>query len=88
MPIAVWLLTSSSSEGLISRPLLGTHGPDLRYVVCLLTTAVEALTPAVPVLIVRLQDADKISHAGSIPVFGLNRNRSIGRGLAPLPSPE
>ena len=90
MPIAVWLLTSSSSEGLINADrFLGAHGPDLRYVhVCLLTTAVEALTPAVPVLIVRLQDADKISHAGSIPVFGLNRNRSIGRGLAPLPSPE
>jgi hypothetical protein len=54
----------------------------------LITTAVEALTPAVPVLIVRLQDADEITHAGSIPVFGLNRNLSIGRGLAPLPNPE
>jgi hypothetical protein len=54
----------------------------------LLTTAIEALTPAVPLLIARLQNADKISHAGSIPVFGLNRNRSIGRGLAPLPNPE
>jgi hypothetical protein len=39
-------------------------------------------------LIVRLQDADKIGHAGSIPVFGRNRNLSIGRGLAPLPNPE
>jgi hypothetical protein len=70
------------------RPLVGTHGPDLRYVVCLLTTAAEALTPAVAVLIVRLQDADKIGHAGSIPVFDLNRNRSIGCRLAPLPNPE
>jgi hypothetical protein len=67
----------------------GAHGPDLQYlVVCLLTTAVEALTPAVPLFIVRLQDADKISHARSIPVFSLNRNLSIGRGLAPLPNPE
>jgi hypothetical protein len=39
-------------------------------------------------LIVRLQDANKIGHAGSIPVFGHNRNLSIGRGLAPLPNPE
>jgi hypothetical protein len=46
------------------------------------------LTPAVPVLIVGLQDADKIGHAGSIPVFGHNRNLSIGRGLAPLPNPH
>jgi hypothetical protein len=46
------------------------------------------LTPAVPVLIVGLQDADKIGHAGSIPVFGHNRNLSIGRGLAPLPNPQ
>jgi hypothetical protein len=47
-----------------------------------------ALTPAVPVLIVRLQEADKIGHAGPIPVFGHNRNLSIGRRLAPLPNPE
>jgi hypothetical protein len=46
------------------------------------------LAPAVPVLIVRLQDADKIGHAGSIPVFGQNRDLSIGRVLAPLPNPE
>jgi hypothetical protein len=46
------------------------------------------LTPAVPVLIVGLQDADKIGHAGSIPVFGHNRSLSIGRGLAPLPNPR
>ena len=46
------------------------------------------LTPAVPVLIVGLQDADKIGHAGSIAVFGHNRNLSIGRGLAPLPNPQ
>jgi hypothetical protein len=39
-------------------------------------------------LIVRLQDANKIGHAGSIAVFGHNRNPSIGRGLAPLPNPE
>lgn len=45
------------------------------------------LTPAVPVLIVGLQDADKIGHAGSIPVFGHNRNLCIGSGLAPLPNP-
>jgi hypothetical protein len=41
-----------------------------------------------PVLIVRLQDADKIGHAGSIPVVGHSRNLSFGRGLAPLPNPE
>src|SRR6476620_293968 len=46
------------------------------------------LTPAVPVLIVGLQDADKIGHAGSIPVFGHNRNLSIGRGLVPLPNAQ
>ena len=39
-----------------------------------------------PALIVGLQDADKIGHAGSIPVFGHNRSLSIGRGLAPLPN--
>jgi hypothetical protein len=39
-------------------------------------------------LIVGLQDADKISHAGSIPVFGHSRNLSIGRGLASLPEPH
>jgi hypothetical protein len=49
---------------------------------------VVALTPAVPVLIVHLQDANKIGHAGSIPVFDHNRNLSIGRGLARLPNPE
>jgi hypothetical protein len=54
----------------------------------LLITAIEAPTPAVPVLIVRLQNAGKISHAGSIPVFDLNRNLSIGERLAPLPNPE
>jgi hypothetical protein len=46
------------------------------------------LTPAVSVVIVRLQDANKIGHAGSIAAFGHNRNLSIGRGLAPLPNPE
>lgn len=46
------------------------------------------LTPAVLILIVGLQDADKIGHAGSIPVFGDGRNRSVGRGLAPLPKPH
>jgi DNA-binding transcriptional LysR family regulator len=46
------------------------------------------LTPAVLVLIVGLQDANKISHAGSIPVFDHNNNLSIGRGLAPLPNPH
>jgi hypothetical protein len=47
------------------------------------------LTPAVPVvLIVGLQDTDKIGHAGSIPVFGRNRSLSIGRGLARLPKPR
>jgi hypothetical protein len=39
-------------------------------------------------LIVGLQDADKISHAGSIPVFDHNSNLSIGRGLAALPNPH
>jgi hypothetical protein len=46
------------------------------------------LTPAVPVLIVGLQDADKIGHAGLIPVFGHNRNLGIGLGSAPLPNPQ
>jgi hypothetical protein len=46
------------------------------------------LTPAVLVLIVGLQDADKIGHAGSILVFGHSRNLNIGRGLAPLPNPH
>src|SRR6202035_1406513 len=46
------------------------------------------LTPAVPVSIAGLQDADEIGHAGSIPVFGHNRNLGIGRGLAPLPNPQ
>jgi hypothetical protein len=50
--------------------------------------ALSALTPAVPVLIVGLQDADKIGHAGSVPIFGHNRNPSIGPGLAPLPNPQ
>jgi hypothetical protein len=45
------------------------------------------LTPAVPALIVGLQDADKLGHAGSIPI-GHNRNLSIGRGPAPLPEPD
>jgi hypothetical protein len=39
-------------------------------------------------LIVRLQDADKIGHAGSITVFGHNRNLRIGCGLAAMPNPE
>lgn len=39
-------------------------------------------------LIVGLQDPDKISHAGSIPVFSHIRNLSIGRGLASLPEPH
>ena len=51
-------------------------------------SSTNGLAPAVPVLIVGLQDADKIGHAGSIPVFGHNRNLSIGRGLARLPNPE
>jgi hypothetical protein len=46
------------------------------------------LTPAVSVLIVRLQDANKIGHAGSIPIIGHNRDLGSGRGLAPLPNPE
>jgi hypothetical protein len=40
------------------------------------------------VLIAGLQDADKIGHAGSIPVFGHSRNLTIGRGLALLPKPH
>jgi hypothetical protein len=51
-------------------------------------TYAVALIPAVPVLIVGLQDTDKIGHAGSIQVFGHNRNLGIGRGLAPLPNPH
>jgi hypothetical protein len=47
-----------------------------------------ALTPAVLVLIVGLKDADKIGHAGLIPIAGHSRNLSIGRGLAPLPKPH
>jgi hypothetical protein len=39
-------------------------------------------------LIVGLQDADKIGHAGSILVFGRNRNLSVGRKPVPLPNPE
>jgi hypothetical protein len=39
-------------------------------------------------LIVGLQDANKISHAGSIPVFDHKSNLSFGRGLAPLPNPH
>ena len=54
---------------------------------CQVSDAV-ALTPAVWVLIAGLQDANKIGHAGSIPVFGRSRNLSIGRGLAPLPKPR
>jgi hypothetical protein len=48
------------------------------------------MTPffSVPVLIVRLQDPNKIGHAGSIPAFGHHRNLRIRRGLAPLPNPE
>jgi hypothetical protein len=46
------------------------------------------LTPAVLVVIVGLKDADKIGHAGSIPIAGHSRNLSIGRGLAPLPKPH
>jgi hypothetical protein len=46
------------------------------------------LAPAVSFLIVRLQDANKIGHAGSIAVFGHNRNLCIGGGLAPWPNPE
>jgi hypothetical protein len=38
----------------------------------------SSLTPVVPVLIVRLQDANKIGHAGSIPVFGHNRVSDAG----------
>ena len=47
-----------------------------------------ALTPAVLVLIVGLKGADKIGHAGSIPIAGHSRNLSIGRGPAPLPKPH
>jgi hypothetical protein len=39
-------------------------------------------------LIVNLQDADKLGHAGSIPIFGHSRNLSIERGSAPLPEPD
>ena len=39
-------------------------------------------------MIVGLQDPDKISHAGSILVFGKSRNLRIGRVLAPLPKPH
>jgi hypothetical protein len=39
-------------------------------------------------LIVGLQDADKIGHAGSISVFGPGRNVGIGHGLAPWPKPH
>jgi hypothetical protein len=39
-------------------------------------------------LIARLQGANEIGHAGSIAVFGHDRNLRIGRGLAPLPNPE
>jgi hypothetical protein len=46
------------------------------------------LTPAVLVLIVGLKDADKIGHAGLIPISGHSRNLSIRRGLAPLPKPH
>jgi hypothetical protein len=51
---------------------------------------VDSLSPSCELqgLIVGLQDADKISHAGSIPVFGHSRNLSIGRGLASLPEPH
>jgi len=41
------------------------------------------LPAAVPVSIIGLQDADKIGPAGTIAIFGHNRNRSIGRALAP-----
>ena len=51
-------------------------------------SSTNALAPAVPVLIVGLQDADKIGHTRSITVFGHSRNLSIGRGLAPLPKPH
>jgi hypothetical protein len=46
------------------------------------------IAPAVLVLIVSLQDANKIGHAGSIAVFRRNRNPGIGRGLAALPKSE
>jgi hypothetical protein len=49
---------------------------------------VAALTPAVPVSIVCLQDADKIGHAGSIAVFGHNRKLIMGCGLSALPNPQ
>jgi hypothetical protein len=49
---------------------------------------ISLLIAAVPFLIAGLQDADKIGHAGSIPVFGDNRNLSIGPGLAPVPNPQ
>ena len=49
---------------------------------------VSPLIPAVLLLIAGLQDADKVGHAGSIPVGGHNRNLSIGPGLAPLPNPQ
>lgn len=60
---------------------------------CLLRQSHRGLTrlplaPAVLVLIVGLQDPDKISHAGSIPVFGKSRKLGIGCGLAPLPKPH
>ena len=46
------------------------------------------LTPAVLILIVGPQDADKIGHAGSVSIFGHSRNLGVGRGLAPLPKPH
>jgi hypothetical protein len=43
MPIAVWLVISSSSEGLINADrFFGRTGLTPAYRVCLLTTSVEA----------------------------------------------
>jgi hypothetical protein len=63
-------------------PHLFQHIPNFRF-----SIFVFALIPAVPVLIVGLQDADKIGHTRPITVFGYSRNLSIRRGLAPLPNP-
>ncbi|MBP0115131.1 MULTISPECIES: hypothetical protein [Bradyrhizobium] len=45
----------------------------------------DAVTPLVP--IVGLQDADKISHAGLISVFGHSGHLNIGCRLVRLPKP-